>query len=205
MHDTTRDFARFAADLYLKGLLMVVGGAVALLWPNETFVVAMMFAGSLLALLALYEITLAFHARSETRGWTLAFADGVISLCLALLTITLTAIPLRGTMLLAGAWLALTALFAGTLAIAVWPMPRTRIVLVTWCALNAVLAVLAVFRHADIFALLYAGAAYAIAFGLFNVASAAWMRHFAGPEVAPPIQTSWHPHRRTVSATSRRM
>lgn len=193
MRNGSRDAARFSAALYLKGALMLVGGAVALRWPDETLVMAMMFAGSLLALVAIYEILLSIHARRETRGWLLALADGSLALGLAVLTITLTAIPLRLTLLLSAGWLAATAVVAGVLALALWPMPRTRVALSPWAAVNVALAVMAVAYSADIFMLLYAGAAYAIVYGLFHLATASWMRRFGAPELTPPLQAAWSP------------
>lgn len=191
MRNGSSDAARFTAALFLKGALMLLGGGIALLWPNETLVLAMMFAGSLLALVAVYEILLAFHARHDTRGWMLALADGALALGLAVLTITITAVPLRTTMLLGAVWLGASAAIAGILALALWPMPRTRAVLGAWAAVNVALAAMALVYDADIFILLYVGAGYAIAYGVFHLLAAAWMRRFGAPELSPPLQAAW--------------
>lgn len=204
MPDGSADAARFTAALFLKGALMLLGGGIALLWPNETLVLAMMFAGSLLALVAVYEILLALHARHDTRGWLLALADGALALGLAALTITITAVPLRATFLLGAVWLAGSGVIAGVLALALWPMPRTRIVLGLWAAVNVALAAMSLVYDADIFLLLYVGAGYAIAYGMFHLFAAAWMRRFGAPELAPPLQAAWAPPTSLPPITRRR-
>lgn len=191
MRNGSADAARFTAALFLKGALMLLGGGIALLWPNETLVLAMMFAGSLLALVAVYEILLAFHARRDTRGWLLALADGALAFGLAVLTITITAVPLRTTIVLGALWLAASGVIAGVLALALWPMPRTRTALELWAAVNVALAVGSLAYDADIFLLLYVGAGYAIAYGVFHLFAAVWMRRFGAPELSPPLQAAW--------------
>jgi len=86
----------------------------------------------------------------------------------------------------------LDASLTGALALAVWPMPRTRNALLGWTLLNVVLAVAAVtMPSATIFTLLYVGAGYALAFGALQVASGMWIRRVALPRVGATVQSAW--------------
>ncbi len=85
--------SRFALALIVTGALMIVLGAIALLWGSDTLVNAMMGASLLLAALGFYKIILGIRARRLSRGWPVPVADGVASIALAALSVTLTATP----------------------------------------------------------------------------------------------------------------
>ncbi len=77
------------------------------------------------------------------------------------------------------------------LALALWPMARTRVALLTWGAIDLLLSLMAASSRTDIFTLLYAGAAYAVAFGAFQLSAGLWIWRTAAPEVAPTGPSRW--------------
>jgi len=106
--------------------------------------------------------------------------------------VTLTAIPFHATMFVASLWLFVCGAFALALALAIWPMRRTRWEMLAWSDVQLVLAVVAMFdANADLVTLLYVGAAYTIGFGIFQIAAARWMRRVALPQVEPTLQHRW--------------
>ena len=186
------DLTRFASTLTVKGCLMAALGGAALLRQDDMLLNAMMVTALLLAISGLYEMMLAVHSRSAVRGWFIALADGAASIGLALLTVTLTAIPFRQTMLLTSVWLLAYAVMTGALALALWPMPRTRLALLAWCAVDVLLAGMAISSARwTLYTLLYVGAGYAIAFGVFQLLAGVWLRRTAAPQFAPTMQASW--------------
>jgi hypothetical protein len=111
---------------------------------------------------------------------------------MAVISVTLTAIPFHATMLIAAAWLLACGVLALLLALAIWPMRRSRLAMLAWAGAQLALAAVAVFdKNADIVTLLYVGAAYTIGFGLFQVVAAQWMRRMAMPQFEPTRQHHW--------------
>jgi hypothetical protein len=111
---------------------------------------------------------------------------------MAVISETLTAIPFHATMLLASAWLFACGVLAVLLALAIWPMRRTRLAMLGWAGAQLVLATFALFDgNADLVMLLYVGAAYTIGFGLFQIVAAQWMRRVAMPQFELTEQHRW--------------
>ena len=187
-HEATR----FSTSLLTRGVLMVFLGTAAISWPDTMIVGAMLTAAALLALLGVYEMILALRTRRTTPGWMVPMANGAACIGFAILTLVFPGLSLQVTLIAISIWLLLYATLTGTLALALWPMARTRRVLVAWTVLNVSLAVAAVTApQATIFTVLYVGAGYAVAFGALQVASGIWVRRIAVPFVLPPIQASW--------------
>jgi uncharacterized membrane protein HdeD (DUF308 family) len=191
-----RVLRKFSVTLAIKGALMLAAGTLALIFPAETLLGAMLSTAVLLAATGAYEMLLALRTRVVMPAWFLSLADGAASVGLAVLSVSITAISFRTTMLLVALWLLLYSALAIGLALALWPMRRTRLALLGWAVLDFGLGALAAFDgRATIFTLLYVGAAYAIAFGVFQLAAAWWLRRFALPRFAPTLQSTWKtPH-----------
>ena len=121
-----------------------------------------------------------------------ALADGAACLGWAALTATLTVISYHATLLLASVWLFFCGVLAFLLALALWPMRRTRLAMLAWSIVQLSLAAFAAFdSEAGLFTLLYVGAGYAIAFGVFQIAAARWMRNVAMPLFEPTLPQHW--------------
>ena len=192
MSTAFHDLTRFASTLMVRGCLMVALGTAALIWLDQMLLNAMMITALLFTISGLYEMVLAVHSRAEVRGWFIALVDGAASIAFALLTVTLTMIPFRATMTLTAAWLLLYASMSGSLAFALWPMRRTRLTLLAWCAVDLLLAGMALSSARwTLYTLLYVGAGYAMVFGVFQWLAGLWLRRTAAPEFAPTTQASW--------------
>jgi uncharacterized membrane protein HdeD (DUF308 family) len=193
MQSLHRETVRFSSSLVTCGILMIFLGITAISWPDSALVGAMFLAAALLALLGSWEMIIAVRARRSTPGWMVPMANGAACVGFALLTMLLPGLSLGLTLALVALWLAFYAALTGGLALALWPMRRTRFVLLAWTALNVSLATAAVIApQTTIFTLLYVGAAYAVAFGGLQVASGVWIRHIAVPYVEPP-SVAWAP------------
>jgi hypothetical protein len=111
---------------------------------------------------------------------------------MAVISVTLTAVPFHVTMLLAAAWLFACGVLALLLALAIWPMRRSRLAMLAWSGVQLALAAFALFdENADLVTLLYVGAAYTIGFGLFQIVAAQWMRRVAMPQFELTQQHRW--------------
>lgn len=186
------ELERFAGTLVARGVLLVLLGAVALVRPDDLFVDAMLASAFVLATTGIYAMALAMMSRQAAREWPIALADGAAAVGLALLTATTTLIPFRQTMIMIAIWLAIYAVFTGAMALALWPMHRTRDTLLAWSALDLVLAGVATSSHATIFVVFIAGASYVMVLGAFEIAAGVWIRRIAMPQYGPTIQSQWH-------------
>ena len=192
MTTLSRQTARFATALIVRGTLLAFLGIAAIGWPDSARVIAIIVAAVLLGLVGAYEMLLAVGTRSATPGWMVPMASGAAGVSFAILTLVFPGMPLDVTLMLVAVWLVMYAALPGALALALWPMPRTRNALLGWTLLNLVLAVAAVtMPSATIFTLLYVGAGYALAFGALQVASGMWIRGVALPRVDATVQSTW--------------
>ncbi len=187
-----RETSRFSASLLTRGILMVFLGITAISWPDQVLAGAMLTAAVLLAVFGLFEMAIALRARKATRGWMVPMSNGAACVGFALLTLVFPGLSLGLTLALVALWLMLYAALTGALALALWPMRRTRLALLGWTLLNVSLAVAAIAApQTTIFTLLYVGAGYAVAFGALQVISGLWIRRIAVPYVEAPHATEW--------------
>jgi len=192
MEDLSRPVRRFAAVLWGRGVIALACGVAALAWPDAALLRAMLLTAIVLAASGVYELGFAWHNRHRHRGWPLALADGAACLGMAAISGTLTAVPFHLTMLLAAGWLLACGVLAALLALAIWPMRRSRLAMLAWAAAQLALAAVAMFdQSADLIVLLYVGATYTVAFGVFQVVAAQWMRCVALPQYEPTQQRRW--------------
>jgi uncharacterized membrane protein HdeD (DUF308 family) len=192
MISLSREASRLSMSLITRGILMMLLGIAAFSWPDVALAAAMLIAAALLASFGAYEMFIALRTRRTTPGWMIPMADGAASIGFAMLTLIFPGLSLEATLLLVAVWLVLYAGLTGTLALALWPMPRTRIILVAWTVMNLMLALMALtYSTATIFTVLYVGAAYVVAFGALQVVSGIWIRRIALPYVEPPMQSGF--------------
>lgn len=192
MQDPSLNIRRFARVLRWRGWIAFGCGAAALAWPDALLLRAMLLTGIVLAASGAYEMAFALRNRHENRGWPLVLTDGGACFGMAVLAATLTAIPFHATMLVASLWLFACGILALLLALAIWPMRRTRVAMLSWALVQIALAGVGAFdRKADLFTLLYVGAGYTLGFGIFQVAAARWMQRVALPQFEPTRQHEW--------------
>lgn len=191
MKDRSIVVRHFARIMFAKGVIASICGVVALAQPESLLLVAALVTTIVLALTGAYELGLSVRNRDDNRGWPLAAADGAACVGMALITVSITAIPLHYTVLLGALGLALGGTAALLLALAVWPMRRTRLAMLSWSIVQLGLSWAALIKEPELFTLLYAGAAYVIGFGVFQIVSSLWLLRVAVPQIGPTVQESW--------------
>lgn len=191
MTDRSLVVRRFAMIMLGRGSLASVAGILALAHAEAFLLIAMLLTGVVLSASGAYEIALAVRHHRENRGWPLALGDGAACVGMGLLTLTISVVPLDTTLVLSALWLGACGTTALLLAFAVWPMRRTRLAMIAWAIVQLALSWVAFARETGLVALLYVGAGYAIAFGVFQVASSLWMLRVAAPRFEPTIQEGW--------------
>ena|SRR3569833_1499936 len=163
--------------LLLRGAALIVLGGVAIAWPEQTLVPALI-AGSLIATLTgLYEITIGVALRG-TRGAAVVLSHGVLAIVFGLLTAGVTALSWPTPVSVVIAWLLVyTWLCFG--AAAVWhPFGPTK-ALIACGVFNVGLAIVVnLYPYGTVFALLYFGAMYAASLGAWHFGAGLWLRRW---------------------------
>lgn len=191
----------FSRSQLVRGVVLVQLGIAAINWPEVALPTSMAAAGALVALSGAYDVYVGATARDTFRAWPVFVGHGAASVAFALLTVALPRISLGVAMLLVAIWLIGYGLMTAALAMALWPMPRTR-----WTLLGVTLVFvpLGLFATtlADMpeFVPLYLGAFFAVFLGALHLIGALWLRRVALPYFAPTIQSRWAPPPRTAAA-----
>ena len=176
MISVKREVGRLSHTLVWRGALMLLLALGAVARPEEALVPALLFVGGIAALAGVYEMSIAVSIRSRAPHWRLVLADGAASLGFGMLTVGATGVDLRAALAAIAAWLVLYAAIAARAARLVGAGPA-RWMLILWAGLDVGLAVLVVaYREATVFALLFLGAAYAAAFGAWQLGLGIWLR-----------------------------
>jgi uncharacterized membrane protein HdeD (DUF308 family) len=99
----------------LIGVVSIVAGFVALIWPGETFLVLAAIAGWLLLFYGIIDIVFAFSTRHLEGFWWMQLVSGILMVLLGFWAISpdnATVANYRGAVLLV-VWIAIAALFRG--------------------------------------------------------------------------------------------
>ena len=99
----------------LIGIVSIIAGVVALVWPGQTFLVLSAIAGWLLLFYGIIDIVFAFSTREVERLWWLQLISGIIMVFLGFWAISPdddTVSTYRGAVLLV-VWIGVAALFRG--------------------------------------------------------------------------------------------
>ena len=189
-----RALDQYSRSQLARGLVLSVTGIVAVSWPETALPVSMIVAGALVALSGSYDVLVSMRARRSLRAWPLLSGHGAASVAFGALTIALPYTPLTTAMTLVALWLILYGSMTGALALALWPMRRTR-----WTLVGVTAAVLPLGLSVTLlaemprFVPLYLGAFFAAFFGALHLAGGLWLRRVAMPHFAPTSQAAWAP------------
>jgi len=99
----------------LIGIVSIVAGVIALMWPGETFLVLSAIAGWLLLFYGIIDIVFAFSTRHLEGFWWMQLISGIIMVLLGFWAISpdnATVATYRGAVLLV-VWIGVAALFRG--------------------------------------------------------------------------------------------
>ncbi len=189
-----RALDQYSRSQLARGLVLLLFGIVAISWPETAMSVSMIVAGALVALSGVYDVLVGTRARRSLRAWPALVGHGVASVAFGALTVGLPYAPPAAAMTLVAFWLVLYGSMTGALALALWPMRRTR-----WTLVGVTVAVIplgmSVTLLADVprFVPLYLGAFFAVFLGALHLAGGLWLRRVALPHFAPTSQAAWAP------------
>ena len=178
-----------------RGGALVTLGLFTIAWPEVALPVAPVVAGVLVALSGAYDLFVALRSREGLRPWLALAGHGGAWIAFGVLTAALPFLAIGTAMLLVAAWLLLFGSMTAALALAVWPMRRTRYSLLAVAVIVFSLAALATLFGAGMppFIPLYLGACVAVFLGALHLAGGVWLRHEALPPYAPTTQAAWSP------------
>ena len=178
MSMTQSEFRRIWHTLATRGAAMLLLGLAAILWPEQLLVGGLIVVGVLATLSGIYELSIAAALRRHTVHWRVALLDGVASLLFGGLTMGVARLSHFAALAATTGWLILYAGFAWHTSTVVWPRRAARLSLLTFGAVNILLAILAAYPEGTVFALLFFGAAYAAFYGAWQLAIGLWLRHW---------------------------
>jgi uncharacterized membrane protein HdeD (DUF308 family) len=168
---------RLSSILLFAGVVMVILAGIALAWPGDVLVVALVTVGPLAVAFGAVVAALALVLRRETPRWWLLLFHGLACGGFGVLMLASPSLSLEIVAMLVAIWLALYAGFLITLSDFAWRSVRIRWSLAAWAAINLALAVAAATHlHDTVVAVMFFGAAYLAAFGAWQVAAALWLR-----------------------------
>jgi uncharacterized membrane protein HdeD (DUF308 family) len=171
--------------LFWRGVLALALAFVAVRWPQDTLLFALVGVGAVFLVMGAIDTVIALRLRASARFWWVALAHGLACVLFGAVTLAVPALALRVAVVLASLWL----LAYGALALvaarklraiaAPWLMPAL------WGAANATLAVvLFVYPIPTVTVVLYAGAGYAALLGAAHLAAAFALRRVGTPTAA---------------------
>jgi uncharacterized membrane protein HdeD (DUF308 family) len=189
-----RTLDHFSWSQLARGFVLVQFGVAAINWPETVLPVSMALAGLLVALSGAYDVTLGIRGRRALRAWPLLAGHGAACVAFGALTVGMLHVPLSTAMTLVALWLVLYGATTGALALALWPMRRTR-----WALLVVTATVIPLGLGAPLlvdlpeFVPLYLGAFFSVFLGVLHLAGGLWLRRVALPQFAPTVQAEWGP------------
>ena len=186
----------------VRGTALMLLGAASVIWPEAALPVSMRAAGVVVALTGLADVALGVRLRSTFRGWPLLAGNGLACVAFGILTIALGRVPAEWGLGLTALWLLLYGLVAGLLAVALWPLSRTRSILAgVAVAFIATAAVARSLVGMPPFVTIYLGALFAVLLGTLHVAAGLWIRRVVVPEFSSTTQSAWMPEESRAAGT----
>jgi magnesium-transporting ATPase (P-type) len=172
------DLERVAFSMLLSGIVATPLAAIALRWPDPALVLAMVAAGGVIGTFGIFDLAAAMTGGTLPSVRAFFLGHGAASVGFGLVTASIPVASPEVARTLAVTWLGLYALFLTLLVWRLWYAHHVRRALMLWCGANAVIALfLAVVRPMPELGLLYAGAAYTVAFGVMLMAAGLWIQH----------------------------
>jgi uncharacterized membrane protein HdeD (DUF308 family) len=184
----------FSRSQIVRGAGLALFAAAAISWPDEALPASMVAAGALVALTAAHDVYVGAAGRRHLRAWPVLTGHGAACLAFGLLTIGLPRVPQDAAMRLVATWMILYGMMTAALAFALWPMRRTR-----WMLLAVTLTVVPLGLLASRlvglpeFVPLYLGAFFAALLGALHLTAGLWLRRIGLPYFAPTTQAGWAP------------
>lgn len=184
--------AEFWWVLVLRGVVAIVFGVLAFLWPGVTIEFLIALFGAYMLVDGVFGTVGALRGRHHAQHWVLMLLEGLLGIAVGVLTWVAPVVTGLAVLLWIGVWAILTGVIEVVQAIRL----REQIQGEFWLALAGLLSVgfgvlLLAFPLAGALALLWVLASYAVAFGIVLVLLGFRVRSTgAGPAAAEPRPAS---------------
>ena len=184
----------FSRSQLVRGFVLAQLGIAAVNWPEVALPTSMAAAGALVLLSGAFDTYVGAAARDTFRAWPVFAGHGAASVAFGLLTVALPRMSQDLAMVLVAIWLIMYGVMTAVLAMALWPMPRTR-----WTLLGVTIAFVPLGLFATTlagmpeFVPLYLGAFFAVFLGALHLIGGLWLRRVALPYFEPTAQSRWAP------------
>lgn len=180
MRSHTPELTALRHLLFWRGLLALALALVAVRWPTDTLVFALVGAGAVFLVLGFFDAFLAVRLRATLRLWWVALAHGLACVLFGAVTLAVPALALRLAVTLASIWLLAYAALAIVAARQLRSVAAPWVAAAVWGVANAAFAlVLLVYPIPTVTLVLYAGAGYAAALGAAHVAASIALRRLS--------------------------
>jgi hypothetical protein len=190
MSQPSAELSRTSVVLFVRGGLLIALAAVAVRWPEETLLLAMVAAGAVAGTLGLIEVAGASVSKTLLSSRIFYLGHGLIFVGFGVLTATVSVATVPAATWLIVAWLLLHVTYAFLLAARLSYLPRVRNGLSLWGTINlgCALAVSYLPAPPTILALYLWGALYVVALGIVEVVAGAWInKHIFSPTRRAPV------------------
>lgn len=166
--------------LFWRGMLALATALVAVRWPQETLIFALVAAGAVFGIMGLFDTVIALRIRRAYHAWWVALIHGLACTAFGIVTLAVPGVALALAVGIAAGWLVV---YGAVALLVAWRMRRNHLrwrSVALWGAMNVVFAALVLtYPRLTITVLLYAGAAYAALLGLVQVGAAMRLRRIA--------------------------
>jgi uncharacterized membrane protein HdeD (DUF308 family) len=204
MPQPSPELSRTSFVLLLRGFFLIVLGAVAVRWPEQTLVLAIVAAGGIAGTLGIFEVATAAATEMLPSSRMFYLGHGLVFVAFGVLSASVHVATVSVATTLAIIWLTLYVAYALLLAARVWYLSPARAGLLAWAFINTACAIAtARFPARTTVGLLYWGALYVAVLGVAQVVAGTWIkRHALSPtrraSVAAPAGASTATERQTV-------
>jgi uncharacterized membrane protein HdeD (DUF308 family) len=173
--------------LVLRGVLAVVFGILAWVWPGLTVVVLVALFGAFAAVDGIFALVAAFRAHERRREWWPFAVEGVAGIGLGILAFFWPDVTALALLILIAAWAIVTGIFEIAAAIRLRKVIRGELLLGLAGAASIVFGILVlVFPGAGAVAVVWAIGIYAIFFGVLLIAPGIRLRRWRPQEPPTP-------------------
>jgi uncharacterized membrane protein HdeD (DUF308 family) len=177
--------------LALRGLLAIIFGVLALVWPGITLLALMVFFGAFVLVDGLLAVVAGFAERKTNGRWWVLVLAGILGIAIGLVTFVWPSITALALLFLIAAWAIVTGILQVVLAVMLRKEVKNEWLLILEGVLSVIFGVLvAALPVAGALAILWLIAIWAIIIGLLSVVLAFRLRSLGKRIVTPGMATA---------------
>ena len=189
MYRRSQELSRLAFALFVRGVLLVVLGALAIRWPNHSLLFGMIVAGGVIGSIGIFEVATAAVSRALPSTRLFYIGHGLVSIGLGAITATIPVAQLGTAVVMCIVFVLAYGMFSLVLAARLQFVRRARDATLVWALFNVACALLlSLSRITDVTDLMYGGALYGALLGLLQLVAAVWIHR--GQQLMDRIEAS---------------